>query len=387
MLPYRFFLCSFLLFSTVTPVDGVGKTRRSLALDSCVEGAGLAAHGEASVEPAGTASVASEDVVGVSDSAADTSDGLGGVEESSVTGEESTSPDEDDSRDEDYVASGPVGHKRSRGVKGVRRSVRPRVGPPSVDAPSVESGEDGPAVVDADSAALPVVVDDPDWPVRGVGGFPPRFNAKAVTRPRMALMSLPELLLPKRVHSVPLEYARVCKMMDGAHRTGDGRMSGAWARGVEAMTGPGSPWMREVHRESRDLEVRYRTQVAKDKAANVRERSKKTFEGRTGRQLGLGREVLGRMWDLAEEELVEIHDRWIAEDIAEVVDLMQQAEEWRVGALQETCNGGVGPCGPGADDDDGSGGGWGGGGFDRGLGLAAVGLALASVTRDRPKCG
>jgi hypothetical protein len=42
---------------------------------------------------------------------------------------------------------------------------------------------------------------------------------------------------------------------------------------------------------------------------------------------------------------------WIAEDIAEVTDLMQQAEEWRVDASKETCAGGVRARGPGDDDD------------------------------------
>jgi hypothetical protein len=152
-----FCFCSWLLVSAVLFADGAGKTRRSLALEACGADAGLNALALASAEPVDDVVGAVEEAAGVSDSAADTSDGLG---DAGASSEGSVSSDEDDSRDEDYVASERGDRKHSRDVKGMRRVMRPRVGSSASDSSSVGSAES--TVVAADAAPLPEVLDDPD---------------------------------------------------------------------------------------------------------------------------------------------------------------------------------------------------------------------------------
>ena len=297
----------------------------------------------------------------------------------------------DDSQDEDYVEqAGSRKRPRSVGVRGERggsprggsgRQVkaRPRYHPQKrSDWESSESEEAGGSGEEGDVGAEEeedVVTETKGWV------FPAELVPKKIGRARVVKMGLPEVLLPKgQAHSATQEYAWICNSIRDARKTADGkRMNGAWARFVEVCAGSDSEMLKQVHRETRKWERDYRRESALAKQEGVRQRMKASFINRMTKRLGLDLAVAEEMWVVAQRELVKKHGAQIDEDIAELDELMQRAEAWRVDPPTDTCGGGVLPQSP-SDRGGGPSGGSGGGGAGIGLGLA-VGALSATVGR------
>lgn len=204
--------------------------------------------------------------------------------------------------------------------------------------------------------------------------FPPNLRAPKAGRPRFVTMTMPERLAPKTLtHTVAQEYAWACNFVGDRRRVKDGSASGSWARLVEVLAGAKSAIMQEANRDMRAMDLTARRELAEERSEHRLRRVRDAFVGRTMTQMEVSRATALQMWEPACVVLKAKHKAWIEEDIAELEELILEAEEWRVAPSNVTC----GPaCSKSKRDDEDDVGGGGSGN----PGLASLGNAhFASV--------
>lgn len=193
--------------------------------------------------------------------------------------------------------------------------------------------------------------------------FPPKLRAPKAGRPRFVTMTMPERLAPKTLtHTVAQEYAWACNFVGDRRRVKDGSASGSWARLVEVLAGAKSAIMQEANRDMRMMDLTARRELAEERSEHRLRRVRDAFVGRTMTQMEVSRATALQMWEPACLVLKAKHKAWIEEDIAELEELILEAEEWRVAPSNATCGPACSRADRG-DEDDADGGGTGGPGL------------------------